>query len=92
MERADEDNGCLVVQPGTHKQPLKPHGYPQWEVERHGGLGKGVHDGTIFWLGRAHRGGMVCRSELKFSVMVFLFMQTVTCCFGRELLGWPHSM
>ncbi|NXG64014.1 PAHX protein, partial [Hemiprocne comata] len=31
MERADQDNGCLVVQPGTHKLPLKPHGYPQWE-------------------------------------------------------------
>uniref|UniRef100_A0A8D0FSF2 phytanoyl-CoA dioxygenase n=1 Tax=Strix occidentalis caurina TaxID=311401 RepID=A0A8D0FSF2_STROC len=25
------DNGCLVVQPGMHKQPLKPHGYPKWE-------------------------------------------------------------
>ncbi|KAM6094746.1 phytanoyl-CoA dioxygenase, peroxisomal [Chlamydotis macqueenii] len=31
MERADQDNGCLVVQPGTHKEPLKPHSYPQWE-------------------------------------------------------------
>uniref|UniRef100_U3I8R4 phytanoyl-CoA dioxygenase n=1 Tax=Anas platyrhynchos platyrhynchos TaxID=8840 RepID=U3I8R4_ANAPP len=31
MERADETNGCLVVQPGTHKEPLKPHAYPQWE-------------------------------------------------------------
>ncbi|XP_010134644.1 PREDICTED: phytanoyl-CoA dioxygenase, peroxisomal-like [Buceros rhinoceros silvestris] len=31
MERADRDNGCLAVQPGTHKLPLKPHGYPQWE-------------------------------------------------------------
>ncbi|XP_010285157.1 PREDICTED: phytanoyl-CoA dioxygenase, peroxisomal-like, partial [Phaethon lepturus] len=31
MERADQDNGCLVVQPGTHKEPLKPHGYPQRE-------------------------------------------------------------
>ncbi|XP_014804611.1 PREDICTED: phytanoyl-CoA dioxygenase, peroxisomal-like [Calidris pugnax] len=31
MERADQDNGCLIVQPGTHKQHLKPHGYPQWE-------------------------------------------------------------
>ncbi|XP_075383216.1 phytanoyl-CoA dioxygenase, peroxisomal-like isoform X2 [Mycteria americana] len=31
MERADQDNGCLVVQPGTHKEPLKPHGYPKWE-------------------------------------------------------------
>ncbi|XP_074999866.1 phytanoyl-CoA dioxygenase, peroxisomal-like [Calonectris borealis] len=31
MERASRDNGCLVVQPGTHKEPLKPHGYPKWE-------------------------------------------------------------
>ncbi|KAJ7400394.1 Phytanoyl-CoA dioxygenase, peroxisomal [Pitangus sulphuratus] len=31
MERADQDNGCLVVQPGTHKTTLKPHGYPKWE-------------------------------------------------------------
>eukprot|EP00075_Anas_platyrhynchos_P027014 XP_027316267.1 phytanoyl-CoA dioxygenase, peroxisomal [Anas platyrhynchos] len=31
MERADKTNGCLVVQPGTHKEPLKPHAYPQWE-------------------------------------------------------------
>lgn len=38
MERADETNGCLVVQPGTHKEPLKPHAYPQWEVKLHGGL------------------------------------------------------
>ncbi|NWS49072.1 PAHX protein, partial [Probosciger aterrimus] len=40
MERADENNGCLVVQPGTHKMPLKPHGYPK-QVEQHGGLGEG---------------------------------------------------
>ncbi|XP_054255439.1 phytanoyl-CoA dioxygenase, peroxisomal isoform X2 [Indicator indicator] len=31
MERADESNGCLVVQPGTHKETLKPHDYPKWE-------------------------------------------------------------
>ncbi|XP_071280188.1 phytanoyl-CoA dioxygenase, peroxisomal isoform X1 [Agelaius tricolor] len=31
MERAHQDNGCLVVQPGTHRTALKPHGYPQWE-------------------------------------------------------------
>uniref|UniRef100_A0A8C8A6X9 phytanoyl-CoA dioxygenase n=1 Tax=Otus sunia TaxID=257818 RepID=A0A8C8A6X9_9STRI len=31
MERDHQDKGCLVVQPGTHKQPLKPHGYPEWE-------------------------------------------------------------
>lgn len=46
MERADKTNGCLVVQPGTHKEPLKPHAYPQWEVEwggspwRHGAWDK----------------------------------------------------
>ena len=51
MERADEDNGCLVVQPGTHKQPLKPHGYPQWEVERHGGLGRACMMGPYFGWG-----------------------------------------
>ncbi|KAL2308927.1 hypothetical protein Nmel_005100 [Mimus melanotis] len=31
MERAHQDNGCLVVQPGTHKTTLKPHGYPELE-------------------------------------------------------------
>ncbi|XP_049669936.1 phytanoyl-CoA dioxygenase, peroxisomal isoform X1 [Accipiter gentilis] len=31
MERADQDNGCLVVLPGTHREPLKPHSYPKWE-------------------------------------------------------------
>uniref|UniRef100_A0A8C3LAD8 phytanoyl-CoA dioxygenase n=1 Tax=Chrysolophus pictus TaxID=9089 RepID=A0A8C3LAD8_CHRPC len=31
MQRADENNGCLVVLPGTHTLPLKPHGYPEWE-------------------------------------------------------------
>ncbi|XP_009898571.1 phytanoyl-CoA dioxygenase, peroxisomal [Dryobates pubescens] len=31
METADESNGCLVVQPGTHKETLKPHDYPKWE-------------------------------------------------------------
>ncbi|NXC96238.1 PAHX protein, partial [Certhia familiaris] len=31
MERAHQDNGCLIVQPGTHKTTLKPHGYPEWE-------------------------------------------------------------
>ncbi|NWI99030.1 PAHX protein, partial [Crypturellus undulatus] len=29
MERAHRDNGCLVVLPGTHTEPLKPHGYPK---------------------------------------------------------------
>ncbi|KAM5145056.1 phytanoyl-CoA dioxygenase, peroxisomal-like isoform 2-T2 [Callospermophilus lateralis] len=31
MEHIDRNNGCLVVLPGTHKLPLKPHDYPQWE-------------------------------------------------------------
>uniref|UniRef100_A0A8C3VQB7 Phytanoyl-CoA dioxygenase, peroxisomal n=1 Tax=Catagonus wagneri TaxID=51154 RepID=A0A8C3VQB7_9CETA len=31
MEHVDRENGCLVVLPGTHKGPLKPHDYPQWE-------------------------------------------------------------
>ncbi|NWX83928.1 PAHX protein, partial [Nothoprocta pentlandii] len=31
MESAHRDNGCLVVLPGTHTEPLKPHGYPDWE-------------------------------------------------------------
>jgi phytanoyl-CoA hydroxylase len=32
MERVDERNGCLVVVPGSHKSPLRPHAYPDWEV------------------------------------------------------------
>ena len=57
MERADRDNSRLVVQPGTHKEPLKPHGYPKREVEQHRGLGRacmrgphfgwGVHSNTV---------------------------------------------
>ncbi|XP_043822570.1 phytanoyl-CoA dioxygenase, peroxisomal [Dromiciops gliroides] len=31
MEHIDRNNGCLVVLPGTHKGPLKPHDYPKWE-------------------------------------------------------------
>ncbi|XP_047377262.1 phytanoyl-CoA dioxygenase, peroxisomal-like [Sciurus carolinensis] len=31
MEHIDRNNGCLVVLPGTHRGPLKPHDYPQWE-------------------------------------------------------------
>ncbi|XP_058431184.1 phytanoyl-CoA dioxygenase, peroxisomal isoform X5 [Marmota monax] len=31
MEHIDGNNGCLAVLPGTHKLPLKPHDYPQWE-------------------------------------------------------------
>lgn len=45
MERADQDNGCLVVQPGTHKTALKPHGYPEWQVQS-----------WRAWEGRAGRG------------------------------------
>jgi len=29
VERVNEDNGCLVVIPGSHKGKLLPHGYPQ---------------------------------------------------------------
>ena len=34
MERINRANGCLVVVPGTHKDPgvLLPHEYPKWEV------------------------------------------------------------
>jgi len=39
MERADRENGCLVVIPGSHKQPLLSHGYPEWE----GGVNKMYH-------------------------------------------------
>ncbi|KAM7322515.1 hypothetical protein ACRRTK_018020 [Alexandromys fortis] len=39
MEHIDRNNGCLVVLPGTHKGPLKPHGYPKWE----GGVNKMYH-------------------------------------------------
>lgn len=73
MERADQDNGCLVVQPGTHRTALKPHGYPDLEVECHGGLGKGMQEGDVFWLGRTHCRGRMCRSNLRFSVIFFLF-------------------
>ncbi|XP_012516421.1 PREDICTED: phytanoyl-CoA dioxygenase, peroxisomal [Propithecus coquereli] len=31
MEHIDRNNGCLSVLPGTHKGPLQPHDYPQWE-------------------------------------------------------------
>lgn len=30
MESVNEDNGCLVVIPGTHKGVLLPHDYPKW--------------------------------------------------------------
>ncbi|XP_034366494.1 phytanoyl-CoA dioxygenase, peroxisomal isoform X1 [Arvicanthis niloticus] len=39
MENTDRNNGCLVVLPGTHKGPLKPHDYPKWE----GGVNKMYH-------------------------------------------------
>jgi len=31
MEHIDDNNGCLVVQPGTHKGNLEQHDYPEWE-------------------------------------------------------------
>merc|ERR1719427_86252 len=31
MEHIDDNNGCLVVQPGTHKGCLEQHDYPEWE-------------------------------------------------------------
>ncbi|KAG2460334.1 PAHX protein, partial [Polypterus senegalus] len=31
MEKIDRSNGCLVVLPGSHKEILKPHDYPEWE-------------------------------------------------------------
>ncbi|GMS95022.1 hypothetical protein PENTCL1PPCAC_17195, partial [Pristionchus entomophagus] len=32
MQTVNRANGCLVVVPGTHKGPLHPHVYPDWEV------------------------------------------------------------
>lgn len=32
MEKVTEQNGCLVVIPGTHKGQLLQHDYPEWEV------------------------------------------------------------
>merc|ERR1719334_792273 len=31
MEHIDDSNGCLVVQPGSHKRTLLQHDYPEWE-------------------------------------------------------------
>lgn len=31
MEKVNDENGCLVVQPGTHKLNLQQHDYPEWE-------------------------------------------------------------
>ncbi|KAM8974677.1 phytanoyl-CoA dioxygenase, peroxisomal [Pelodytes ibericus] len=39
MEQIDRSNGCLVVLPGTHKDSLKQHDYPEWE----GGVNKMYH-------------------------------------------------
>ena len=36
MEHIDDNNGCLVVQPGTHHGKLEQHDYPEWE----GGVNK----------------------------------------------------
>lgn len=91
MERAHQDNGCLVVQPGTHKTSLKPHGYPELEVECHGGLGKGVQEGDVFWLGRTHCRGWMCSSKLRFSVIFFpLFMQILILIWER--VSWMTSL
>lgn len=39
MEHIDDSNGCLVVQPGTHRGRLEQHDYPEWE----GGVNKMYH-------------------------------------------------
>ena len=40
MEKVDEENGCLVVLPGSHsKVGLLQHDYPDWE----GGVNKMYH-------------------------------------------------
>jgi len=39
MEHIDDNNGCLVVQPGTHHGELLQHDYPEWE----GGVNKMYH-------------------------------------------------
>jgi phytanoyl-CoA hydroxylase len=36
MEKIDRQNGCLVVEPGSHLAQLMPHSYPNWE----GGVNK----------------------------------------------------
>ncbi|KAI5130858.1 Phytanoyl-Coa Dioxygenase, Peroxisomal [Manis pentadactyla] len=49
VEHVDQSSGCLTVLPGTHKGPLKPHDYPQWEggvnILYHG-IQDGLHDET----------------------------------------------
>jgi len=39
MERVTPENGCLVIVPGSHTEPLHPHEYPEWE----GGVNKAYH-------------------------------------------------
>lgn len=77
MQRADENNGCLVVLPGTHTLPLKPHGYPEWEVELHGGTGCVC----VCWghaaPGEGSHGEMVLRTKLRLLAMAFLSVQTL---------------
>ncbi|KAG7320363.1 hypothetical protein KOW79_016216 [Hemibagrus wyckioides] len=44
MEKINQQNGCLVVLPGTHKGTLKEHVYPEWE----GGVNKMYHGITDY--------------------------------------------
>lgn len=39
LEHVHRRNGCLVVIPGTHTEPLMPHDYPKWE----GGVNRLYH-------------------------------------------------
>jgi len=34
MEKINEENGCLVVVPGSHKTELLKHGYPSYDVNK----------------------------------------------------------
>ncbi|CAI9716039.1 Hypothetical predicted protein [Octopus vulgaris] len=49
--KVNRENGCLVVIPGSHKRPLQPHGYPNWEngVNKmyHGILNYKIEDNKI---------------------------------------------
>jgi phytanoyl-CoA hydroxylase len=31
MEQVNQENGCLIAVPGSHKGELLEHGYPDWE-------------------------------------------------------------
>lgn len=42
MEKIDEDNGCLIVVPGSHRTELLEHGYPDWEGGVNKAYGKGI--------------------------------------------------